>query len=273
MDQQTILQSNLLDIIFENRNKNYGAYELRVSYNRRMSVALISTTVICIILCFLFVTNTAKVLGKGKNIFNIPDKTITEFHPNKIAPATLIKLHSAINKRSAIEMPPKIVASININKLPATPPEISQSLNQVVLPGSNSSQPGDEYDPGRFTGSDGANSTSILGEQHKRNVVLEDADIMPEYPGDIKALLLFLKKNIQSPEDVDQGEEILVKIKFVVNYNGRLERFDVIKSGGMAFDEEVLRVLKKMPLWNAGKSNGENVSVYYIVPVKFSNPF
>ena len=44
MNQETILQSSLLDIIFENRNKNYGAYELRVSYNRRLNAAVILTT-------------------------------------------------------------------------------------------------------------------------------------------------------------------------------------------------------------------------------------
>ena len=64
-----------------------------------------------------------------------------------------------------------------------------------------------------------------------------------------------------------------VKIKFVVNYSGKLESFDVLKSGGMAFDNEVLRVLKNMPLWIPGKSNGENVSVYYVVPVKFTSEF
>jgi len=47
----------------------------------------------------------------------------------------------------------------------------------------------------------------------------------------------------------------------------------VIKSGGIAFDNEVVRVLKKMPLWIPGKSNGENVSVYYVVPVKFTIEF
>jgi protein TonB len=273
MNQETILQSSLLDIIFENRNKNYGAYELRVSYNRRLNVALILTTGICIILCWLFLTNTKKVLGKEESIFFVPDKIMTEFHPIKKAASIFNKLHSPNKKIPEIEMPPKIVASININKLPATPPEIPQSLSQVQLPGSNSAQPGDQYDPGRFKGTNEPGSTSIPDVKTKKKVVLEEADIMPEYPGGIKALLLFLKRNIQLPEDVEQGEEILVKIKFVVNYSGTLEGFDVIKSGGTAFDEEVLSVLKKMPLWNPGKSNGENVSVYYIVPVKFSNPF
>ena len=66
---------------------------------------------------------------------------------------------------------------------------------------------------------------------------------------------------------------ISVKVKFVVNYNGRLEAFNVLESGGYIFDNEVLRVLRKMPLWIPGKSNGENVSVYYTVPVKFTSDF
>ncbi len=273
MNQETILQSNLLDILFENRNKSYGAYELRVSYNPRMCAALISTAGICIILCLLFSTNTTKVSGKEKSIFFVPDKTIAEFHPIKNAANIFNKLPAPNKKIPEIEIPPKIVASININKLPATAPEIIQSLNPVELPGSNSLQPGDGYDPGRFKETNEPNSTIIPEVKPKKRVVLEEADVMPEYPGGIKALLLFLKNNIKSPEDVEQGEEISVKIKFVVNYSGRLEGFEVIKSGGRAFDEEVLSVLKKMPLWNPGKSNGENVSLYYIVPVKFSNPF
>lgn len=272
MNQETILQSNLLDIIFENRNKNYGAYDLRVSYNRRMTAALISTTIICIILCLLSLITTSKVVKKDDNILFVPTVTLAEFHPKEKVAAALRKMPS-VNKRSTIEMPPKIVASVNINKLPATPPEISGSLTQLELPGRNSPQPGDEYNPASFAGSNIVNATSKIEKEPKKNIVLESAEVMPEYPGGLKALLLFLKKNIQSPEDVDQGEERLVKIKFVVNYNGKLEGFDVIKSGGTPFDDEVISVLKKMPRWNPGKSNGENVSVYYIVPVKFSNTF
>jgi periplasmic protein TonB len=52
MNQEKILQSNLLDIIFENRNKAYGAYDLRVAYSKRMNAALFSTIAFCT--CFVF---------------------------------------------------------------------------------------------------------------------------------------------------------------------------------------------------------------------------
>jgi hypothetical protein len=54
-----------------------------------------------------------------------------------------------------------------------------------------------------------------------------------------------------------------------VGYDGKLKKFEVQQDGGKVFNEEVIRVLKKMPDWIPGKTKGENVSVYYAIPVKF----
>lgn len=166
--------------------------------------------------------------------------------------------------------PQEIVDSTNINKLPATPLETMPSLNSTNLSEINFS--GGEEGPGKNSKIDAGVPTAPGTKINKRSPV-DVADIMPQYPGGIKALLDFLKKNLHAPEDVEEGDEVSVKVKFVVNYNGKLESFDVLKSGGVAFDNEVVRVLKKMPLWIPGKSNGENVSVYYVVPVKFTSEF
>jgi protein TonB len=61
-----------------------------------------------------------------------------------------------------------------------------------------------------------------------------------------------------------------VRVKFIVGYNGDLMGFNVLETGGEPFDNEVIRVLKKMPKWIPGKSNNETVSTYYIIPVKFT---
>jgi periplasmic protein TonB len=62
---------------------------------------------------------------------------------------------------------------------------------------------------------------------------------------------------------------VSVKVKFIVGYDGQLKGFETIEDGGVAFNNEVIRVLKKMPNWIPGKISGENVSVFYTVPVKF----
>lgn len=66
-----------------------------------------------------------------------------------------------------------------------------------------------------------------------------------------------------------EGEMVSVYIKFVVGYDGKLQKFNVVKDGGEVFNNEVIRVLKKMPQWIPGKSKGQNVSVYFTIPVKF----
>ena len=77
MNQQTILQSNLLDIIFENRNKEYGAYSLRKSYQSRLTVAVFVTVSLAISLSLLLLSqNSARVFTmKDPRVF-IPDTKV-----------------------------------------------------------------------------------------------------------------------------------------------------------------------------------------------------
>jgi len=93
--------------------------------------------------------------------------------------------------------------------------------------------------------------------------------VMPSYPGGMDALKRFLQRNLTNPRDLEENEIVSVKMKFVVGYDGKLKGFETIQDGGEEFNKEVLRVLKKMPAWVPGKSNGQNVSVYYTIPVKF----
>ena len=69
---------------------------------------------------------------------------------------------------------------------------------------------------------------------------------------------------------MEEGESVSVKVNFVIGYNGKLQHFVTVQDGGEEFNKEVIRVLKKMPDWIPGKAKGENVSVYYTIPVKFT---
>ena len=67
---------------------------------------------------------------------------------------------------------------------------------------------------------------------------------------------------------MNSGESVTVKARFVVGYDGKLQGFRIIQDGEM-YSIKVMQVLKKMPDWVPGKAKGENVSVYYTIPVKF----
>lgn len=92
---------------------------------------------------------------------------------------------------------------------------------------------------------------------------------MPSYPGGMNALRKFLVRNLENPRDMKVGEVANVKVKFVVGSNGELQSFVTVQDGGNEFNREVMRVLKKMPNWVPGKSKGQNVSVFYTIPIKF----
>ena len=99
-------------------------------------------------------------------------------------------------------------------------------------------------------------------------VVVED---MPEYPGGEEALQKFLYENIQYPAFARQaGIEGRVMIGFVVEPDGRLTNFKVLRSAAPILDEEALRAAKLMPKWKPGKQRGKAVRVHYQIPVNFS---
>jgi protein TonB len=103
--------------------------------------------------------------------------------------------------------------------------------------------------------------------------ILDIAEFMPEFPGGIEALHRFLSKNLRMPrEDLDPGSTVRVLVKFVVDKDGSISGIELMQSGGNDFDDEVKRVMKKMPHWKPGKQNGRSIAVYYTLPVIFQAP-
>ncbi len=93
---------------------------------------------------------------------------------------------------------------------------------------------------------------------------------MPEFPGGQDSLVNFLARNIIYPERaIADSVEGKVVAKFIVNTNGSISDISILYDIGSGCGDEVLRVLKLMPKWNAGKQNGRTVAVYYNLPVAF----
>ncbi|PSK92644.1 energy transducer TonB [Taibaiella chishuiensis] len=101
--------------------------------------------------------------------------------------------------------------------------------------------------------------------------VLTTAEQMPEFPGGNAALYKFLKKNIKYPKKArrEKTEGKLV-VRFVVEPDGSLSNPVVVDKVGNGCEEELLRVIRKMPRWNPGREQGAFVAVYYTLPISFS---
>jgi protein TonB len=94
--------------------------------------------------------------------------------------------------------------------------------------------------------------------------------LMPGFPGGTEALVRFLKQNLQTPEEsMESGSRVTVKARFEAQRDGSIGGIEILQSGGKDFDEEVVRVLNKMPIWAPGSQNGRNVAVYFTLPIVF----
>jgi len=262
MTSELIMQSDVLDIIFEKRNKLYGAYTIRKFYNKRLINSLVVTLITATILCaFTFIDKKAGIFINATE-FLIP--TISKPPElKKELPKQATKSSKASQKKYS--MPIIVDSTKTVDTLQnIKPTDITGNIDSVV--------PGDEG-PGiigeAVTGGQGGIEAPIRGLAVNVTEPISNPEIEPSYPGGVNALRKFLEKNLMNPTEMEPGEMVAVNVKFVVGYDGKLQQFTVAKDGGDIFNNEVIRVLKKMPQWIPGKSNGQNVAVYFTIPIKF----
>jgi len=266
-----ILRADLLDIIFENRNKGYGAYALRKSYNSRLVVALGAGLVFALL--FVFISATGKTANSKvpvatpregiviKTIVMPKEKIIELTKPVENKKQKTIKKAATVNYTA----PPKIekdnavknamVAVTELNKKEISDKTTDgEEADKIAIPEKNTSE-----DPGMGTpAATGPSQPTFTADERD-----------PEFPGGQAALKQFLSRNLGSPGDLKEGEKKVVQIKFLVDKDGSVTGFEIIASGGSDFDREVVRVCRKMPRWTPALQNGINVPVSYVLPVTF----
>ena len=95
-------------------------------------------------------------------------------------------------------------------------------------------------------------------------------EYMPEFPGGMEGILGYIAKNIKYPEEAQKkGIKGRVVVQFIVNTDGHLSDFEILRGVDPQLDAEALRVVKSMPKWTPGKHEGKIVPVYYTLPVIF----
>lgn len=273
MNSDLILKSDILDVIFEKRNKAYGAYVLRKFYQNRLRVSLGVMLAVAILLSLLTRIPATKVLSSVRE-YVFTDTETTQIDPPK--PETPPK-PDLPKPPDAPKTPPvaantaMLVDKIQIVDSKTITDSIRIIDDHTNIGGTTSINPG--QGPGTVqpvVTNPGGVGTEPPKIDRTMPMGLDVVDVPPSFPGGTDALLNFLRKHLNNPEPMADGETVSVKVTFVVGYEGKLQGFKIMQDGGDVFNKEVIRVLKKMPDWIPGKAKGENVSVYYSIPVKFT---
>lgn len=261
MSKLSIYETGWLNLVFEGKNKEYGAYQLRQENPRTTFFAFILG-----LLCIAVFAIVMLVVSSDKAVaMPVPEgEIIRPVHINPPMPDEP-KLPPPVRKAD----PPKT-------------PDPAQPLSNPVIVAQNPDDPQPNNDPqptptesGSATGAStpidnpgtpGPGTPNVNPPADNNPVILAAVDKMPEYPGGIQRFLAAIGNEFEKP-DIDQTVTILMS--FVVEKDGSISDIRVLRNPGYGLDKEAIRVLKAQKTkWKPGIKNGQPVRVLYSLPIK-----
>ncbi len=261
------------DLVFEGRNKEYGAYQLRKGTSKRniWSIIIVALAAVLLYLGLTLhrmaeanrtVENTQAIeltnleskkkeakVEKKEQIKVEPEKTVERVKSSVKFTAPVIKKDNLVKeedeiKLDEIEKSNKAIGALTVEGNDEVGGEVLQLREQIAAP--EPPKPAEE------------------------NKVHDFVEQMPSFPGGMGALMSWLSQNIKYPViAAENGVEGRVIVQFVVEKDGSITDVKIAKSVDPSLDKEATRVVSSMPHWIAGRQNGNPVRVKYTVPVTF----
>jgi periplasmic protein TonB len=269
MEAQKVLNTDLLDIIFEGRNKQYGAYLLRKDYQNNVRKALVvgALAVLSSMAAPLIYSKIMSNINLSKPTENVVNVKFTDMNisdPVPLPPSPPPKKVPPPQQATIKYMPPVVKPDGQVQK--EEPPVPPTGQTQAATETQDASSPTIGV----------PTTTEIPKEAPPVEVPKEDTEVyqvveqQAEFPGGTTELMKYLRDNIKFPAIArENGIQGRVVLKFVVEKDGSVNGITVLKSIHELLDKEAIRVVKSMPSWKAGKQGGRNVRSYFTLPVSF----
>ena len=266
------------ELVFEGRNKAYGAYDLRAKSGRRHLYAIIDI-IIGIIVIGIAIGLFLAAQEAIKNSFAVEEDLVTELSELKkeevkkeekkveIPQEQKQEIQKVAVKASIAFTVPEIVDQVDESKKLKNQDELNRSNISIASQDyEGDSEDGINIDDLRDNQTQGGTSAPVEEEAKVYNVVEQ----MPSFPGGEAALLKYVTTHIKYPA-IAQEQEIsgVVVLRFVVKEDGSVGEVIVQKSLEKHCDEEAVRVVKSLPRFIPGKQQGKAVRVWYTLPVRY----
>ena len=260
-----LLNSKWLELVFEGRNKSYGAYDLRKKNTNTNIRAFI-------IGAFIFSLAVATPLI----ISLIPDSSDDQTINQKV---TTVKLPPKEEKpkedlKPPPPPPPKQDVVKFVKPVVAKTDDVVEEIKKIEeIKDQNLGKKdieGDEkadLQPGPID--DGPKQPDVVEEDNK---IYNSAglEVKPEFPGGIAKFYNFVKNTFTPPDE--PGLNGRVTVSFVVEKDGTLTDIKVLKDIGFGTGKEAERVLRKSPRWTPAEQNGKKVRCSYVIPITIQTP-
>ncbi|HEY5405607.1 MAG TPA: energy transducer TonB [Ginsengibacter sp.] len=269
MDANNILTANLLDILFEGKNKAYGAYELRKTYNKRISFSLIITiTIIGILLIVSAITRSSSttdgnaIPDTGTLVVQPPPPPEPPPPPRPILPPPPVATIAYVK--------PLIVKD---NQVIKPPPDIQQIINATI---DVKTTVGPKDDGGFIAPPIDITGSQVIAQPVKKqnpDSIFIKVEVDATFPGGAGAWTKYVSKAVQG--NIDEFSETdygTCMVKFIVDKTGKVSHVEATTMKNTKLAEIATNAIRKGPNWIPAQQNGVYVNAYRFQPVTFTNP-
>ncbi len=272
------------DLIFADKNKEFGAYQLRKASDKRHNMAFLYMLIGLAVVIILVIgyskwsdyREEQKALALQEQREKMMAAAIAE-QAEEEAPEE--EPEEQKFEQPEVEVPQEVLATVQVTQIAIV--EADKVKNEVM---DMEAQKEDNTARGVVNqeGSDDADKFKAVQEQvvvkepepevvkPKEEEIFVAVEQQAEFPGGQAALMKWLSNNIRYPESAQQNDiQGRVVVKFVVEKDGSIGQASIVRGVDRDLDREALRVVKKMPKWQPGKNNGVAVRSYFNLPVTF----
>lgn len=261
------------DVVFEGKNKEYGAYRLRQSSSKRHIVAFL------VVLLFAGVVSALPTLVTAvKSLTQAADMgPMDEAYEMSNIPAEPEIPEENIIKQETAPPPPPLKTTVKF-----VPPTIAKDEEVEDMEMASQSEVQEtkiQISVATVQGTDDKHGVDIADLREHKQIVQEEpveekpinfAEVMPKFPGGEEAMQKYIYDNLKYPVVAQEsGVQGRVTLRFVVTKDGSISDVQVVRGIDPSCDREALRVVKSMPRWLPGQQNGKNVPVYFTLPIVF----
>ncbi|MBS1623339.1 MAG: energy transducer TonB [Bacteroidetes bacterium] len=264
------------DIIFDGRNKAYGAYELRQSYDRRIRQGILGALSMVALLCSYQQIMALYHPAHAREEVKIIACPIPKIEMEKIKTIDLVKpktppLPKAPPAAKGVADPPTVRSTAIL--IPTNTGHTTDTIphNDMLVNAATGDQNKAGTTPGDLKSTaDGDIGIIVTRPAATTPDVVDWATNMPQYPGGEEAMMRYITSNIDYPDDaraIDiQGR---VVVGFIVDENGNVNDVRIVRGLNRSLDEESIRVVRKLKRFKPGSQNGKPVRVRFTLPIMY----
>ena len=270
------------DLVFEGKNKDFGAYVIRTDSPKRHNRAVLWTIIGAILfglLAFGFVKANQYLEERRLAEQGEQEEVLIDMSQDAEEPEPE---NERVEQPKPEVLPEEVLKSVKVTELQIVEDDKVKKEDEIKTQDELKETETAFGQKDNEKGTEDRNVTRTLKEEvvvekkeekpkeEKKEEIFRSVEQMPQFPGGEAALMKYLQSHINYPpmaaENNIQGR---VVVQFVVDKTGKVGEVKVVRSVDKDLDREAVRVCKSLPKFTPGRQNGQAVSVWYTLPVTF----